>query len=109
MVIDLLLSSNSLSFQVSDSSAVETRTEFEGQKKLIYELQNRLADAEFKLVEGEMLRKKLHNTILVMFLSHNLSIDGKYLYVTKESYVIGAKREHSSILQSATFFARWWC
>ncbi|XP_062170285.1 kinesin-like protein KIN-14N [Alnus glutinosa] len=50
--------------QLYDSSALETRTEFEGQKKLINELQNRLADAEFKLVEGEMLRKKLHNTIL---------------------------------------------
>ncbi|KAE8125657.1 hypothetical protein FH972_020436 [Carpinus fangiana] len=50
--------------QLYDSSALETRSEFEGQKKLIYELQSRLADAEFKLVEGEMLRKKLHNTIL---------------------------------------------
>ncbi|KAK7846158.1 kinesin-like protein kin-14n [Quercus suber] len=50
--------------QLSDSSALETRTEYEGQKKLINELQTRLADAEFKLVEGEMLRKKLHNTIL---------------------------------------------
>lgn len=50
--------------QMYDFSAVETRTEFEGQKKLIIELQNRLADAEFKLVEGETLRKKLHNTIL---------------------------------------------
>uniref|UniRef100_A0A2N9J3Z5 Kinesin-like protein n=1 Tax=Fagus sylvatica TaxID=28930 RepID=A0A2N9J3Z5_FAGSY len=50
--------------QLSDSSAMETRTEYEGQKKLINELQSRLADAEFKLVEGEMLRKKLHNTIL---------------------------------------------
>ncbi|KAM4103027.1 hypothetical protein ACJW30_06G048200 [Castanea mollissima] len=50
--------------QLSDSSTLETRTEYEGQKKLINELQTRLADAEFKLVEGEMLRKKLHNTIL---------------------------------------------
>ncbi|KAM1873787.1 hypothetical protein ACFX13_007582 [Malus domestica] len=50
--------------QMSDLSTMETRTEYEGQKKLISELQTRLADAEFKLIEGEMLRKKLHNTIL---------------------------------------------
>ncbi|GLT83486.1 hypothetical protein SLE2022_017730 [Rubroshorea leprosula] len=50
--------------QVSDISALETRFEFEEQKKLIRELQNRLDDAEFKLIEGEKLRKKLHNTIL---------------------------------------------
>ncbi|MBA0785830.1 hypothetical protein Gotri_006815 [Gossypium trilobum] len=50
--------------QMSDMSIFETRNEFEGQKKLIEELQNRLEDAEFKLIEGEKLRKKLHNTIL---------------------------------------------
>ena len=64
---------------------METRTEYEGQKKLINELQSRLADAEFKLVEGEMLRKKLHNTILVILLScklllaENMFISLKYL------------------------------
>ncbi|KAA3467520.1 kinesin-1 [Gossypium australe] len=50
--------------QMSDMSIFETRNEFEGQKKIIEELQNRLEDAEFKLIEGEKLRKKLHNTIL---------------------------------------------
>ncbi|KAJ4726157.1 Kinesin-like protein [Melia azedarach] len=50
--------------QVSDLSALETKTEFEEQKKLISELQSRLEDAEYKLIEGERLRKKLHNTIL---------------------------------------------
>lgn len=50
--------------QMSDLSVLETRTEYEGQKKLIYELQSRLAEAEVKIVEGENLRKKLHNTIL---------------------------------------------
>ncbi|KAJ9182746.1 hypothetical protein P3X46_006704 [Hevea brasiliensis] len=50
--------------RVSDMSAFETRTEFEAQKRLVTELQNRLEDAEFKLIEGEKLRKKLHNTIL---------------------------------------------
>ncbi|XP_062077832.1 kinesin-like protein KIN-14N isoform X2 [Humulus lupulus] len=50
--------------QVSDLSALETRSEYEEQQKLIGDLQSRLADAEFKVIEGEMLRKKLHNTIL---------------------------------------------
>eukprot|EP00257_Ricinus_communis_P018365 XP_015577068.1 kinesin-like protein KIN-14N [Ricinus communis] len=50
--------------RVSDLSAFEIKTEFEAQKRLITELQSRLEDAEFKLVEGEKLRKKLHNTIL---------------------------------------------
>lgn len=47
---------------------METRTEYEEQKKLIHDLQNRLADAEIKIIEGEKLRKKLHNTILVVLL-----------------------------------------
>ncbi|ESW04978.1 hypothetical protein PHAVU_011G141500 [Phaseolus vulgaris] len=50
--------------EVSDISVYETRTEFEGQRKFVNELQRRLADAEYKLIEGERLRKKLHNTIL---------------------------------------------
>lgn len=59
------LSSLCLLFQLSDLSAVETRSEFETQKQLISDLQQRLDDAELKLIEGEKLRKKLHNTILV--------------------------------------------
>ncbi|KAL6202289.1 hypothetical protein ACLB2K_025997 [Fragaria x ananassa] len=47
--------------QLSDLSTMERKTEYEGQKNLISELRTRLADAEFKLIEGEMLRKKLHN------------------------------------------------
>lgn len=58
---------------MSDLSTLETRAEYEGQKKLISELQTRLADAEFKLIDGEMLRKKLHNTILVNLLRLLLS------------------------------------
>ncbi|KAL3850813.1 hypothetical protein ACJIZ3_012695 [Penstemon smallii] len=50
--------------QLSDMSATETRAVFEEQKASILELQNRLSDAESKIVEGEKLRKKLHNTIL---------------------------------------------
>ncbi|CAL5335784.1 unnamed protein product [Camellia sinensis] len=58
----LLAADNKL--QMSDLSALETRTEFEEQKKLIHDLQCRLAVAEVKIIEGENLRKKLHNTIL---------------------------------------------
>ncbi|KAI4296520.1 hypothetical protein L6164_036470 [Bauhinia variegata] len=36
----------------------------EEQERIIHELQNRLADKEFQVIEGEKLRKKLHNTIL---------------------------------------------
>ncbi|KAL1537743.1 Kinesin-like protein KIN-14C [Salvia divinorum] len=50
--------------KLSDMSATETRSEFEEQKTFIHELQDRLADAELKITEGEKLRKKLHNTIL---------------------------------------------
>lgn len=50
--------------QMSDLSAMETRKQFEEQNMIICDLRNRLADAEVKLVEGEKLRKKLHNTIL---------------------------------------------
>ncbi|KAK1430960.1 hypothetical protein QVD17_14111 [Tagetes erecta] len=49
---------------MSDLSAYETRTGYEEQKKVNSELQFRLAEAELKLIEGESLRKKLHNTIL---------------------------------------------
>lgn len=50
--------------QMRDLSAIETRKQFEDQNMAICDLQNRLADAELKLIEGEKLRKKLHNTIL---------------------------------------------
>ncbi|WVZ16546.1 hypothetical protein V8G54_009528 [Vigna mungo] len=48
----------------ADLSASDTRTIFEEQKRIIKGLQERLADKEFQVVEGEKLRKKLHNTIL---------------------------------------------
>ncbi|KAL9346814.1 hypothetical protein Peur_061667 [Populus x canadensis] len=50
--------------KMSDLSSIETRTEFEKQKRTVRELQERLAETENQLVEGEKLRKKLHNTIL---------------------------------------------
>lgn len=43
-------------------------TEYEEQKKTVKDLQERLVDAELQIVEAEKLRKKLHNTILVLVL-----------------------------------------
>ncbi|CAN1224131.1 Kinesin-like protein KIN-14N [Linum grandiflorum] len=60
----LTLQVEALTAEVSDLSAFETRTEFEAQKQLVLTLQSRLDDAEQKVIEGEQLRKKLHNTIL---------------------------------------------
>lgn len=51
---------------MADLSTSEARTEVEGKKKLVQELQDRLAETEIKIAEGENLRKKLHNTILVI-------------------------------------------
>ncbi|KOM58057.1 hypothetical protein LR48_Vigan11g109000 [Vigna angularis] len=63
-VLQEKLSTTEEKLQVSDISANETRTEFEGQQKLVHELQRRLEDAEYKVTVGEKLRKELHNTIL---------------------------------------------
>lgn len=57
---------------MADLSASETRMEYLEQKSTMQELQDRLADMEHKLIEGENLRKKLHNTILVLLLHHPL-------------------------------------
>ncbi|KAJ7946851.1 Kinesin-like protein [Quillaja saponaria] len=50
--------------KMADLSSSETRTEFEEQKRVVRELQDRLSDMEMQVIEGENLRKKLHNTIL---------------------------------------------
>ncbi|CAE6184968.1 unnamed protein product [Arabidopsis arenosa] len=50
--------------KMADASVSLTRTEFEEQKHLLCEQQDRLADMEHQLCEAELLRKKLHNTIL---------------------------------------------
>jgi len=47
-----------LSVQRSDLTALETMTKYE-------KLQSRLEEAEQQILDGEKLRKKLHNTILV--------------------------------------------
>ncbi|KAB5560515.1 hypothetical protein DKX38_005472 [Salix brachista] len=51
--------------KMSDLSSIQTRAEFEEQRRFVHDLQERLAETEYQLVEGEKLRKKLHNTILV--------------------------------------------
>ncbi|CAL9116197.1 unnamed protein product [Musa acuminata var. zebrina] len=48
----------------ADMTATETMSEYEEQKKTVNDLQNRLVEAEFLILEAEKLRKKLHNTIL---------------------------------------------
>lgn len=53
---------------MADLSSIETKMQFDEQKRTIFELQERLANAELQLAEGEQLRKKLHNTILVRVL-----------------------------------------
>ncbi|TKY71576.1 Kinesin-1 protein [Spatholobus suberectus] len=50
--------------KMADLSASETRTVFEDQKRIIRELQEQVAEKDFQVIEGEKLRKKLHNTIL---------------------------------------------
>ncbi|KAE9595033.1 hypothetical protein Lal_00041240 [Lupinus albus] len=50
--------------KMANLSASETRIVFEDQQRIIHELQERLAEKESQVIEGEKLRKKLHNTIL---------------------------------------------
>jgi len=91
---------------VTDVSVFETRTEFEGQQKLVDELQRRLEDSEYKLIEGERLRKKLHNTILVIH-STNIFVDYKKKSDTLLiSVLTGVKREHPCILSREAIVAR---
>ncbi|KAF3568288.1 hypothetical protein DY000_02017092 [Brassica cretica] len=50
--------------RMSDLTTFEKMNEFEEQKQTIIDLKSRVEEAELKFVEGEKLRKKLHNTIL---------------------------------------------
>ncbi|XVF27786.1 hypothetical protein REPUB_Repub14bG0138900 [Reevesia pubescens] len=63
-ILELQLAAANEKLKMTDLSASETRMEYLEQKGIIQELQDRLADMEHKLIEGENLRKKLHNTIL---------------------------------------------
>lgn len=88
-------------------SASETKTEFQEQRKLVHELQDRLADAEHQLLEGEMLRKKLHNTILVITLDgyYFLSLPCEFIHAEYTVFV-GTERQYSGILSGASFVTR---
>ncbi|KAI3741078.1 hypothetical protein L1987_58745 [Smallanthus sonchifolius] len=63
-VLQHQLASATQKLKMADLSSSEVRTEFEEQKRIVSDLQDRLRDAETQLLEGENLRKKLHNTIL---------------------------------------------
>ena len=54
--------------QLADVTVIEAMTGYEEQKEKIKYLEERLAQAECQIVEGDELRKKLHNTILVIYL-----------------------------------------
>lgn len=51
--------------QLADSSGVQAITLFENADRTIRDLREQLARAEARISEGEALRKRLHNTILV--------------------------------------------
>ncbi|CAN6241005.1 unnamed protein product [Urochloa humidicola] len=50
--------------KLADVTAIEAMTGYEEQKEKIKYLEERLAHAESQIIEGDELRKKLHNTIL---------------------------------------------
>lgn len=64
--------------QLADVTAIEAMTGYEEQKEKIKYLEERLAQAESQIVEGDELRKKLHNTILVYIYANILIVI--YLY-----------------------------
>ena len=51
--------------QMVESKVVQQQYEDAEKKVVMKDLQQRLADAELRVREGELLRRKLHNTILV--------------------------------------------
>ncbi|KAE8723061.1 Kinesin-1 [Hibiscus syriacus] len=63
-ILELQLAAANEELKMTDLSASETRMEYLEKKRMAQELQDRLADMERKLIDGENLRKKLHNTIL---------------------------------------------
>ncbi|KAF0931468.1 hypothetical protein E2562_004591 [Oryza meyeriana var. granulata] len=62
--LELQLASANEKLKRSDLTTMETMTEYEKQKRILEDLQVRLEEAEQQIVDGEKLRKKLHNTIL---------------------------------------------
>uniref|UniRef100_A0A0E0LG45 Kinesin-like protein n=1 Tax=Oryza punctata TaxID=4537 RepID=A0A0E0LG45_ORYPU len=62
--LELQLASANEKLKRSDLTTMETMTEYEKQKRMLEDLQLRLEEAEQQILDGENLRKKLHNTIL---------------------------------------------
>ncbi|GJM94409.1 hypothetical protein PR202_ga11050 [Eleusine coracana subsp. coracana] len=62
--LEIKLAAATEKLKMSDLTATEAMTEHEKQKKTLADLQLRLEEAEQQIMDGEKLRKKLHNTIL---------------------------------------------
>uniref|UniRef100_A0A0E0Q356 Kinesin-like protein n=1 Tax=Oryza rufipogon TaxID=4529 RepID=A0A0E0Q356_ORYRU len=62
--LELQLASANEKLKRSDLTTMETMTEYEKQKRMLEDLQLRLEEAEQQILDGENLRKRLHNTIL---------------------------------------------
>jgi len=80
---------------MSDLTALETMTEYENQKKMLKSLQSRLEEAEQQILDGEKLRKKLHNTILVSPLELQ-KLQHIYMLFTyfQNYFFVGAERKY---------------
>ena len=78
-----------------DLTALETMTEYENQKKILESLQSRLEEAEQQILDGEKLRKKLHNTILVSPLELQ-KLQHIYMLFTyfQNYFFVGAERKY---------------
>lgn len=50
--------------EIAESSALQYKTQCFEQNQNVEELQSRLSEADLQIFEGELLRRKLHNTIL---------------------------------------------
>ncbi|KAG8081193.1 hypothetical protein GUJ93_ZPchr0007g4986 [Zizania palustris] len=63
-LLEVQLASTNEKLKRSDLTTIESMTEYEKQKRMSEDLQLRLEEAEQQIIDGEKLRKKLHNTIL---------------------------------------------
>ncbi|PKI72967.1 hypothetical protein CRG98_006667, partial [Punica granatum] len=63
-VLQLQLAAANEKLKMADLSVVENKMKHEEHERTISELRGHLADLEQQVIDGETLRKKLHNTIL---------------------------------------------
>jgi hypothetical protein len=97
--------------QLADVTVIEAMTGYEEQKERLKYVEERLAHAELQIVEGDRLRKKLHNTILVI-LKELLSLYQSYLCCANTNVLLdllfaGTERQHQSFLSGSTTFVSW--